>query len=375
MYRICTECIKDRTLQTLVNLEGVDGEVCSVCGGTHKSIDTLNNRYCQLFKALIRFYYSEWDYNTHWGGDSLEMLFYKENPILNYNSTIDELKLEEVLLSTWDNVYEEYDKGVTLFAGYDENGQPAGILRALKDEVAHELVSIERRLENENYFNVENDLLDLLKPYVGIIDNKISTESSIYRARIGFRDIKREAPAGFELEYSYIPYSNSEIGAPPPRIAKGGRINREGVSFFYGATDSHTSVAEVRPHPGDKVSIGKFKIKEEIKVADFTKNILLHFFESDKKLDEEFIFINSINTYLNRTVPPSFRLYYSITQLIADCLRQLGYQGVKFRSSVGVGDNITIFYPELAVFTPEENEVYEIKSVNYEFFKLKIATP
>ena len=135
MSRVCVNCIKEAHLKKLVEEEGDIGN-CTSCGTQAQSIDTRYNRFFQLIKALIRFHYSEWDYNTHWGGDSYHSLFYGEDNILFFESKAQSAdSYEDMLLPIIESpVYEDYDKGVTVFAGYMEDGTPAGILRSIKSE-------------------------------------------------------------------------------------------------------------------------------------------------------------------------------------------------------------------------------------------------
>ena len=60
----------------------------------------------------------------------------------------------------------------------------------------------------------------------------------------------------------FIDYPSEQIG-PPPQIIKGdevkppaGRMNRKGVSVFYGASNLDTCVAELRPPVGSYVVAG-----------------------------------------------------------------------------------------------------------------------
>jgi RES domain-containing protein len=76
----------------------------------------------------------------------------------------------------------------------------------------------------------------------------------------------------------------NEIGAPPPTIATPGRLNRSGVSFLYLSTDETTAAAEVRPHPGHRVSIAAFRSLKEIRLADFGAIDVADFSASDATL-------------------------------------------------------------------------------------------
>ena len=52
-----------------------------------------------LFRALVRYNYSEWEYNTHMGGDRLEELLLRENPITAYDPDWDVDSYEDALLA------------------------------------------------------------------------------------------------------------------------------------------------------------------------------------------------------------------------------------------------------------------------------------
>lgn len=188
----------------------------------------------------------------------------------------------------------------------------------------------------------------------------------LYRARVGFKDKKRSLSMGFETEFHYIPYKGSEIGAPPPYIATSGRVNRAGVSFLYCATEKYTAISEVRPHPGDRVSLAKILLNSDAKVFDLSSTMLLSFFDTDEMLDK-LKPLNTLGFLINETIPPSERIRYSITQLIADCIRQLGFEGIAFNSTVGGGKNIVLF--DQSVISQDESsaEVVSVESVEYKY--------
>ncbi|MBB5511141.1 RES family NAD+ phosphorylase [Paraburkholderia atlantica] len=171
---------------------------------------------------------------------------------------------------------------------------------------------------------------------------------------------------GFDTEWHYGPFAGSEIGAPSPTIASAGRANRAGVSFLYCATNESTAVAEIRPHPGERVSIGAFRIVRDLRAYDLSRSQLLHYFESDKFLDA-YVPFNTLSILINKTITPAERSQYSITQLIADCIRQLGFDAVLFESTVGSGTNAVLFNSGDAKLLPEEGKVFLINKVEYSF--------
>ncbi len=63
----------------------------------------------------------------------------------------------------------------------------------------------------------------------------------------------------------------AELGPPPERLRRPGRLNPSGVSCFYGAFDLDTCVAELRPSVGSIVVGAQFQITEPICVLDTTR--------------------------------------------------------------------------------------------------------
>ena len=266
MVNLCSNCAKSHQLMRLIQEIGTKVRKCQICGGIDiKAVDCESNDLTQLFKALIRYHFSEWDYNTHFGGSCIESLFFQENPILNYNERIKEELLEEAILTLIANVYEKYDSGVSLYAGYGENGDQNFLLRSIKTDFDNRLKSVNSALTEMNYFLIENQGIELVNQYLPKLEIFINTSSEYHRARIGYEE--DVSPFwGWGEEREYRPYSEHAISSPPPQNAKSGRMNREGVSFLYLATDSETAIAETRPHPGQKISLGKFTNLEKIRV-------------------------------------------------------------------------------------------------------------
>ncbi|MCC4815652.1 hypothetical protein BCU85_10865 [Vibrio lentus] len=368
MKSICIECVKSQDLKNYINLHGAVRN-CIICQtATVKVADYESNEFFQLVKSVLRLNYSEWEYNDHLGGDSYEGLFYgADNIFFNESRSVSDEVYEDLVLSiTEGEVYEDYDKGVSVFAGYGEGGIQNMPLVSIESSYSQNITKISSRLKSENYFDLENELKTIIRKYSKIALTVHPKGAHFYRARVGVADKKRNIGGGFEAEWHFQPFSKGEIGAPPPHFASSGRINRPGVSFMYCATDKYTAISEVRPHPGDLVSTGKFVLRRDVRVFDLSKSLLLDFFHCDEALDE-YIPFKHLARLINQVVPPSERQHYSITQLIADCIRQLGFDGIAFRSSVGEGINLVFFQSSILDFSAEENEVVRIRQVKYEY--------
>ncbi|MBZ5608955.1 MAG: RES family NAD+ phosphorylase [Acidobacteriia bacterium] len=219
-----------------------------------------------LFSTATAFYYDEFAYNPHWGGhDHPEQLLLEPNEIVEHEPApgfprSDEGS-EELLVSLFDIPYPDYDKGVGIYAGHDpEIGRMA--LNAIRDRRSPIYARIEERLQSENYFEVEKEFKRYLSKFGPALNATIPAGSLFYRARIGIAKTYTRCHEDNELETIHQPYLGDQIGAPPPLLATAGRLNRVGVSYLYLATDKLTAAAEVRPHPGHRLSIVGFFVKE-----------------------------------------------------------------------------------------------------------------
>lgn len=370
---LCVECAKHPSLKRFVELHAVDGPVCGVCQETgypyRACASERKQELTNLIKALIRFYYNEHEYNHHWGGDcGPEGLLVTSNPILEDSSSTERIRSPErtheflnALLSA--QPYPPIEEGISIYAGHEDGVR--GLNFALKEEASPILRSYVRRLARENHFDIEPELLHFLDEFSDRVTQVASRGTKFYRARIGvearFADHSHH---GWRRSIVRQPYSGTSLGAPPPPRASGGRLNRAGVSFFYLASDASTAAAEVRPHPGHYLSIGQFECREDIKIASLDADIM-QFAANEREL-ELFHFLYSADQLMAAPVLPDKTARYSITQLIADCLRQKGFDGVSFRSSISAGNNLCVFKPELLQPVEGSEVVQQVKSLVYE---------
>jgi hypothetical protein len=368
---ICRDCVKEHHLKEYIeNLKEI--EECSFCNSKTYVCDYESKDFYNLLKSLIRYHYSEWDYNSHWGGEELYKLIENDDILFNKNNfkNANDFDIIIELVDSFE-AYEDYEKGISFYAGYDSEGNQNMLLRALKSEYDRELVKITDKLKTRNYFELEDFITNRLKEFVTTAKIIVHKNEKYYRARIGYSKKDYDyLSAEMEGAYLYTPFKGNEISSPPPSKSQSGRLNRTGVSFLYCATTESTAISEVRPHPGDKVSIGCFIAKGELSVFDISKSYLLEYFHSDKHLDEYFVFMNTINNYFQRSIPPSKKDNYSITQLIADSIRKLGFDGILFNSSVGNGKNIVVFNPDKMEYNEEGNSVVDVEKVEYDFTKI-----
>ena len=369
---LCLACSKHPEVLDLVNSDLTEG-VCGLCGSDSKPVynpETFE-KLRDLIRALIRLYFDEDAYNHHWGGSSVhELLSGQENPIVSIASS--DTYVDDFIYRVQEEggVYPDYDKGICLYAGHGEMGRELQF--SISNTNLTSLRNIELRLARENFHLVEGDMGGFIDQIIDDLAFSIPEGDLWFRARTGVKKSYTEM-GDFQISHIAVPFKFNEIGALPPRSASPGRTNREGVSVLYLANEIETAVAEIRPHPGHMISVGGFRATRPLKVANFDPPIG-NFSSSDKRLDL-FTDIFHVGQLLGSPVIPEERYKYAATQLLADILIRRGFDGLKFRSSVGVGKNICIFDPQLFKFDETNSLVKQVDSLHYVFSNVLTSPP
>ncbi len=197
----------------------------------------------------------------------------------------------------------------------------------------------------------DQEHLKNLFDYIMLKDDEYSKE--LYRARISI---------------DYKPFSIDEMGKPPASIVSEGRANPVGIPYLYTATDPKTAIAEIRPHKGENVSVAKFLVINDLKLADLRnpKKTISPFSLSEDglfQLYSDMEYLCRLGEELSKPVAPRHaRLEYLPSQYLCESIKKGGFNGVVYKSSVGSGDNYAIFDDEkLNGIGVEQYEVSETR--------------
>ena len=358
----CSKCFKATALVETVRKYGSQIAKCQICGA-QDSIALLagHTQLKRIYRALIRVHYSEWQYNEHLGGDPLSTILFGQNAIMDLQTTASAEEFENAFSHIEDGWYPMSDEDISLGGGYWDGGIHVG----LKARISHSLTTLINRSFNENYFLLQHDLTKLLLQSKPDIDASLEKGSRLFRARIGVSERLTPTSRGFDPYSLYVAHTGGDIGSPPVHVSSEGRLNRARVSLLYLASNRETTIAEVRPHPGHLVSTAEFEATRSLKIADLTSKDIRNFL-SDTRL-EELRLIFSFNALMNLPVTPDQREFYLITQLLSDCVREVGFDGVKFKSSLGPGANYAFFNTADFALVPKSERVVAVKTLAYEF--------
>ena len=369
---LCAGCAKHSELKALVESDLAEG-VCGACASSEAgvynpaSFEPVRN----LIRALVRLHFNEEDYNSHWGGTSIQNILLEiENPILqiagcpDYNDDL-------IHRIEWEGeVYPDPGKGIWLYAGHDETGR--NLQFSIPETLNIELRDIERRLEQENFHTVEPAMEDLFGKIAGDIEANVDAGSLWYRGRIGVEESGLHIGLRGNTEVA-TPYKGTEIGALPPPRATAGRTNRQGVSVLYVASEIETALAEIRPHPSHLISVGGFRARKNLRVARFDLSVG-PFANSERRLNI-YALIYHLDSLLRSPIIPEERHRYAATQLLSDVLIRRGFEGVIYRSSVGTGINLCAFDPHAFELDGSCSSVKQVDKLRYRFSDVATSIP
>lgn len=357
---VCTECARHPSLKKMIKADLATG-ICAFCCRTDAQVRNPESiePMVMLMRALIRFYWDEFSYNSHLGGEAvLELFNEQDNPVVepfvanNYYDDFDHL--------LQDPPYPDWNKGVSIYAGFDGDGMRI-LNTAISRSTPTAVADLRKRLNASNFGTIERELEELIKPFLADLKFVVPKGGIWHRARRGV-EAQFLRSNGFDTHIVRQPYMGASIGASPnPR---NGRLNREGRPVLYLGSNPYTALAEIRPDPGHYVSIGGLEISRDLNVADFDPDISL-FSTSDDRL-EMYEIIQTFDRWMSTPVPQGDRKKYLITQLLAEILQAQGFHAVQFRSSVSDGVNLCLFDTAHAAFVEGHSRVRFVQSVHYE---------
>jgi hypothetical protein len=160
------------------------------------------------------------------------------------------------------------------------------------------------------------------------------------------------------------PYPSTRM-RPRADKATEGRVNPKGNPCLYGATDPATAVAEVRPRVEEIVSVALFRLSRNIKLVEFltyhaesgfSSLLQQHFDQPEPTHAPEYV-EKDVWTHIDKAFSEPVsrsddRADYVPTQVIAEALKNGGYDGILYKSRLSLeGVNVALFDPRHARIT------------------------
>ncbi len=311
MERCCGNCFGDLFLtSSVVDETDVIGD-CEFCGS--KEVKVIAPQELLInFEPLFELY-EESDTPT---AQSIETLLREDWGLFE---NLEQVKAEALLAHIFD------DPGI--FRGrfvpmpYSDTSAISQ-WEAFREELKH----------RRRFFPLNEGILDALKTsFVFLEESPIPT---VYRAR-----------ACDQGE----PFPIDQMGKPPEKLVGNGRANPVGIPCLYVASDADTAIAEIRPHKGEVVCVAEFEIRTHLTLVDLRdpKRKISPFSLDDERLSmlhRNMGYLCRLGTELTMPVlPRTAHLDYLPSQYLCEYIKSCGYDGVVYKSAMGLGINYAIF--------------------------------
>ena len=213
-------------------------------------------------------------------------------------------------------------------------------------------------IKTKNRYHSKLINFDILEKYCSFIRKTYKTGDLFYRARIS----------------EQTGYPISEMSAPPAGKSSEGRANARGITCLYVASDVDTTLHEVRAGVFDFVSVGTFRLKQDITVVDLRAiTEISPFVDGLEYLDHAINkqYLEKLNSEMSKSLRRSdSTLDYVPTQYIVDFIKSIEhngsqeYDGIEYNSTTNPGGyNLAIFNPDL--FECVSVSVYDIEKLQY----------
>lgn len=180
---------------------------------------------------------------------------------------------------------------------------------------------------------------------------------------------------GFELAKGRPePFPADQMGTPPAKDCSGrpnpaGRLNPDGIPYLYLASDADTARAEMRPSRGAWLSVARFPLVRDVRVADLRRREVSdsEYSKWSKSEKREELRCGMVGFLFSRPHHPADTLGYIPSQYLAEALKNGEYDGVMYDSSLGSGYNLTLFDPTAVPEKAEEVSQKKVRRVHYEY--------
>lgn len=169
---------------------------------------------------------------------------------------------------------------------------------------------------------ISHSMLDKLKEIAKECEKKIYPGDIYYRARI----IDSKA-------------AQEHMAAKCYGVNRDGRSNLRFIRYLYVSESPTTAVFEVRPLLFNSVNVAGIEVKEELNIADIAVDIDMD--PRKEKTQDEWLLSFVQSAFSSPTYNTDD---YIPTQIIAEFFRHLGYDGIRYSSSLHRGGyNLTVF--------------------------------
>lgn len=357
--RCCEACFEDAFLKDYIRRNGRRGS-CQYCGAKGKyvidaaELESLCTRFTELYSPLDVGGNVPPDVDVLRVGEQLATLIYEQwgvfserlverdmhHDLLHYIFTANCMEEEILDAPAVRDLWTDHDwLHTTLLDRWHE------LADELKHPEHHSAIAPDLQ-PTEADIATATDSLGWFEEDVGRARITLPAGTRIFRVRLGYR----------EQDYRTAPIPPLEMGAPPPAlVTKPGRANPVGVSYFYGADDERTAVAEVRPHRGTLATIAEGQTVRDLNLIDLTAGMALASpFECSEGYLRSLVESCELFNHLDKEFAKPLRHTddtheYLPTQFFTEWVKDHGYEGLRYGSAMSEDGRNVVFFDTAAV--------------------------
>lgn len=196
---------------------------------------------------------------------------------------------------------------------------------------------------NNRYFSGFK-IMEILKNMKHIDLKEKENIKYYYRARIG----------------SFSKMEDGAMYAPPSKLTISGRCNPVGIPYLYLSNSKETAINETKPSIGETLTLASF----EVDVSNIFSFVEDDNFIIDESLNDDIKYLMTlISEDLRKVITKDDKLSYIPLQFVSEYIKNLGYDGFVYSSTVGNGENLVMFNwkEKCRIINKEEVVITEIK--------------
>jgi hypothetical protein len=157
--------------------------------------------------------------------------------------------------------------------------------------------------------------------------------------------------------------------------AREGRTNPKGIPYLYLATHQEIAVAEVRPWIGSDVTVAVFELIREVRLINTVaedRRSISYPHEPEPEERERAVWLDIDHAFSHPVTSQDDTADYAPTQVLAEFLRDSGFGGILYGSSLGSGHNVVLF--DISAAELVESDVVQISGVKFEYLRVATVT-
>lgn len=352
----CINCFKDMEIREIVFGKKTKGK-CNFCGKDNTYIYNIgeDNTLTELFEELLDIYTPEISLPATFPRekkDLIENILYRKWHIFNLEPDCIYRLITCICAEKYIDKPELFDSPVGISEIEDQEYMKENSIIG-----EHEWNDFVNEIKCKNRFHTNFINKEILQIFLEYTVKIYRAGSILYRARISKDDV------GF---------STDEMWGPPNNKASAGRANPEGISCLYLANNEETTLYEIRAGMYDYVTVGVFRLLEDIRVVSLMGIDKISPFRVFSSIDYTQYAINSkhLEKISNEISKPIRRndshLDYLPTQYISDYIKSIGYDGIEYKSTMcEKGFNLAVF--KQSYFECIEKYVCDVNQLIYRY--------